>query len=127
MIRTKKEQIEESKYIVFTLEQKVKASIFQLRMLKDSITSHNFIVKVGAYTVSRNPDNTLVLVQSLTPSQWNEAGVKEILSVPFYSTFKGDRIEVKPEVINVKEYYENEIKKLRPTLSMLYKNLNPKT
>ena len=87
-------------------EKIIETCIFQLRINKRSLVSHNFIVEAGAYTISKNSKNILQLKSTATPSQWTKAGADEIVATAVIENSNG---RVIPTIYGKSDWYKKEL------------------
>ncbi len=104
--------------IINKLKERRSSLEFQTR-LHSGIISHNYIVEVGASTVS-NVDGKATLspiASSELPSQWTPDGVKEIKEKCSWTNMLGEKMQIK--AINYRDWYAKELKSVNQTLEML--------
>lgn len=103
--------------IVNKLKERKDALEFQIN-LHSGIISHNYIVEVGASTVS-NVDGKATLKPkygSELPSQWTAEGVREIKDKCSWTNMLGEEMQIK--AVNYKEWYSKELESVNETLEM---------
>ena len=84
----------------------------QLHLSKNCLVSHNFVIKVGAYTMTLNEDKRVDYKNSLEfPSQWNDEGVKAIKKALLEM---GDDRE--PIVMFYKDFYKETIVSIKEAM-----------
>lgn len=104
--------------ILNTLKNKKKALEFQMK-LQTGLISHNYIVVVGASTVSTNEKGQAILSRDTIPSQWTASGVKEIKDKCSWTNMNGSKMKV--EAVPYKEWYSNQLQSVTETLSFIQK------
>ena len=104
--------------IVNKLKERKNSLEFQIK-LHSGLISHNYIVEVGASTVTTvNGKATLKpKAGSKLPSQWTIDGVNEIKEKCSWTNMLGEEMEIK--VVNYKDWYTKELDSVNQTLEKL--------
>jgi hypothetical protein len=80
------------------------------------IEGHNYIIKVGEYTVAVDEENKTFLERTLFPTQFNESGKNKVLECVF-TDGEGNRVE--PEVMYKRDYYQMRIESSKTAIHEL--------
>ena len=101
--------------VVNNLKERKNALESQIK-LHSGLVSHNYIVEVGAYTVTTIDGKAKLQdkVGSKLPSQWTSEGVKEIKEKCNWTNMLGDKMEIK--AISYRDWYAEELKGVIETL-----------
>ena len=110
---TKLELLNQVKETLKRTEDRAASLKRQLASYDNCLISHQWVAKVGMYTVGTD-ENRMIKLRTLTlPSLWTEAGIKEIMDLQKKeSIFKNFHHEpMKVEKLFFKDYYRDEIKR----------------
>lgn len=79
------------------------------------IKAHNWVAKVGAYTIGTNEKGVVELQIKDIPQVWTKKGIEEIRKM----TFSNPRGKVNVEVVSFKEYLNTLKSELEQVLKLL--------
>lgn len=109
----KTELLESLKETLERTEERVSSLKRQLKSYDNCLVSHQWVAKVGMYTVGTDSNRMLQLSFKTLPSLWTEEGIEEIAQIQKERhIFKNMRKEpMKVEKVWFKDYYRDEIAK----------------
>ena len=110
---TKLELLNEFKETLKRSEERLASFKRQLASYDNCLVSHQWVAKVGMYTVGKDENRMLKLRTLTLPSLWTEAGIKEIMDIQKKkSIFRNFLYEpMKVEKVFFRDYYRDEIKR----------------
>lgn len=110
---TKLELLNQFKETLKSSEERLASFKRQLASYDNCLVSHQWVAKVGMYTVGTDENRMLKLRTLTLPSLWTEAGIKEIMDLQKKkSIFKNFLYEpMKVEKVWFKDYYRDEIER----------------
>lgn len=97
--------------------KEVRNSLVSQTKLHSGLVSHNYIVEVGAYTVSKEDGKVTLKSGESCPSQWTAEGVKEIKEKCSWSNADGKKIEI--IATPYKKWYSNQIEAINQTIDLV--------